>query len=141
MLILFEKLKSIYFKHISMKANNRQILTIIKDPRGKNKSNERSQTIICCLFQNMYTAFFFLFQYSVYIMEQYKNETWEKTILTWAPASFKALTIAVSIYRQTTSGACTVSRHWHVTISKDISLTFTNRKPFGPLSNDCKGNK
>lgn len=46
-----------------MKANNRQILTIIKDPRGKNKSNERSQTIICCLFQNMYTAFFFLFQY------------------------------------------------------------------------------
>lgn len=58
-----------------MKANNRQILTIIKDPRGKNKSNERSQTIISCLFQNMYTAFFFLFQYSVYIMEQYKNET------------------------------------------------------------------
>lgn len=62
----------------------------------------------------------------------------KRSILTQALASFKALTIAVSIHRQSTSGARAMPRHRTVTIPKYVSLTFTNRQPFGPLSNDCK---
>lgn len=62
----------------------------------------------------------------------------KRSILTQALASFKALTIAVSIHRQSTSGAKAMPRHRTVTIPKYVSLTFTNRQPFGPLSNDCK---
>lgn len=81
-----------------------------------------------------------VFVYPVYPKKR-KSETSLGTILTQAVAPFKALTIAVSIHWQTTSGACAVSRHRHVTVPKDVSPTFTSRKPFGPFSNDCKEKK